>query len=67
MKSNLEKRLPDTELPIAALFLWALVHGLGLLLVDGQVEPDEDPKDIVRRVLQLAGTGLERPRLSPGG
>lgn len=67
MKSNLEKRLPDTELPIAGLFLWALVHGLGLLLIDGQVEPDEDPKDIVRRVLQLAGTGLERPRLSTGG
>jgi AcrR family transcriptional regulator len=58
MKSNLEKQLPNTELPIAALFLWSLVHGLGLLLVDGQVAPDEDPKDIVRRVLQLAGTGI---------
>ena len=64
MKSNLEKRLPDTELPIAGLFLWALVHGLGLLLIDGQVEPDEDPKDIVRRVLQLAGTGLDDERPS---
>lgn len=59
MKSYLEKRLSDTELPIAGLFLWALVHGLGLLLIDRQVLPSEDSEDIVRRVLQLAGTGLE--------
>jgi hypothetical protein len=62
MKSNLEKRLSDAELPIAGLFLWALVHGLGLLLIDGQVVPGEDRKDIVHRVLQLAGTGLDDAR-----
>jgi hypothetical protein len=33
MKFNLEKRLSDAELPIAGLFLWALVHGLELLLL----------------------------------
>ena len=58
MKSNLEKRLSDAELPVAGLFLRALVHGLGLLLVDGHVEPDQAPGDMVRRVRQLAGTGL---------
>jgi AcrR family transcriptional regulator len=62
MKSNLEKRLSDAELPIAGLFLWALVHGLGLLLIDGQVVPGEDRKDIVHRVLRLAGTGLDDAR-----
>jgi len=59
MKSSLERRLSDAELPIAGLFLWAVVHGLGLLLIDGQVVPGENSETIVRRVLQLAGTGLE--------
>jgi hypothetical protein len=59
MKSNLEKRLSEAELPIAGLFLWALVHGLALLLIDGQVVPAEDGQNLVRRVLQLAGTGLD--------
>lgn len=58
MKSNLKKQMSDAELPIVGLFLWALVHGLGLLLVDGQVVPGEDHEDIVHRVLQLAGTGI---------
>jgi AcrR family transcriptional regulator len=60
MKSSLAKLRPDSELPTAGLFLWAIMHGLGLLLVDGQIEPDEDPEDLVHRVLQLAGTGLGR-------
>jgi transposase len=55
-------RGPEGHTRFVGLFLWALVHGLGLLLIDGQVEPDEDPKDIVRRVLQLAGTGLDDAR-----
>jgi AcrR family transcriptional regulator len=59
MKSNLEKRLSEAELPIAGLFLWALVHGLALLLIDGQVVPAEDGQNLVHRVLQLAGTGLD--------
>jgi AcrR family transcriptional regulator len=62
MKSNLEERLSETDLPIAGLFLWALVHGLGLLLIDGQVVPGGNSKHIVRRVLQLAGTGLDDAR-----
>ncbi|MBY6243528.1 TetR/AcrR family transcriptional regulator [Methylosinus sp. Sm6] len=62
MKSNLENRLSDAELPIAGLFLWALVHGLGLLLIDGQITTGEDDRDIVHRVLQLAGTGLDHGR-----
>ncbi|MGY3451720.1 TetR/AcrR family transcriptional regulator [Bradyrhizobium sp. USDA 4353] len=58
MKASLEQRLPASELPIAGLFLWALVHGLGLLLVDRQIVRDGDIEDIIRRVLTLAGTGL---------
>ena len=62
MKLSLEKRLPEAELPGAALFLWALVHGLGLLLIDGQIENNENSKDLLRQVLKLAGTGLNDPR-----
>jgi hypothetical protein len=55
--------LSDAELPIAGLFIWALVHGLGLLLIDGQIVSGEDRQDLVRRVLQLAGTGLNDARV----
>ena len=58
MKVSLASRLPAAELPIAGLFLWALVHGLGLLLVDGQIVRGDDRNDVIRRVLTLAGTGL---------
>lgn len=63
MKLSLEKRLPEAQLPIAALFLWALVHGLGLLLIDGQIEASPAPKDLVHQVLKLAGTGLNESRI----
>ncbi len=63
MKSNLEKRMSEAELPIAGLFLWALVHGLGLLLIDGQIVPGKESDDIVHQVLQLAGTGLDDARI----
>ncbi|MGJ4917203.1 TetR/AcrR family transcriptional regulator [Bradyrhizobium sp. HKCCYLRH2060] len=58
MKASLESRLTAAELPIAGLFLWALVHGLGLLLIDRQIVRDDDLDQIIRRVLTLAGTGL---------
>jgi AcrR family transcriptional regulator len=58
MKSALENRLPAEVVPVAGLFLWAIVHGLGLLLIDGQLENNDTPKDLVRQVLRLAGTGL---------
>lgn len=61
MKSALEKRLPQEAAPIAGLFLWALVHGLGLLLIDGQLENNEPPKDLVHQILRMAGTGLNPP------
>ncbi|GLH77838.1 TetR family transcriptional regulator [Bradyrhizobium sp. SSBR45G] len=60
MKASLESRLTAAELPIAGLFLWALVHGLGLLLIDRQIVRDDDLNDVIRRVLTLAGTGLMR-------
>ncbi|CAL76773.1 putative Transcriptional regulator, TetR family [Bradyrhizobium sp. ORS 278] len=62
MKASLEARLPATDVRIAGLFLWALVHGLGLLLIDRQVVRDDDLNEVIRRVLTLAGTGLLQDR-----
>ena len=61
IRTALAERLPEADLPIAALFLWSVVHGLALLMIDGQVEPHDDPDDIVLRVLQLGGKALARP------
>jgi AcrR family transcriptional regulator len=58
LKSGLEKRFSRDAIPSAALFLWALAHGLALLMIDGQVESSEDPDALVRRVLRLAGSGF---------
>ena len=58
LKSGLEKRLSCDAVPSAALFLWALAHGVALLMIDGQIEPGEDPDALIRRVLGLAGSGL---------
>ena len=63
MKLSLQERLPEAQVPIAALFLWSLVHGLGLLLIDGKVMASPVPKDLVHQVLKLAGTGLNDSRL----
>ena len=43
-------------------WLAALVHDLGLLLVDGQIVRGEDPNEVVHRVPQLAGIGIARER-----
>jgi AcrR family transcriptional regulator len=61
IRSALAERLPEADLPIAALYLWSVVHGLALLMIDGQVEPGEDADGVVRRVLQLGGQALVRP------
>jgi AcrR family transcriptional regulator len=55
---SLQKRLPATEVPIAALFLWSLVHGLALLLIDGQLDSGGNPTVIIQKVLRMAGSGL---------
>jgi hypothetical protein len=55
---SLQKRLPANQVPIAALFLWSLVHGLALLLIDGQLDTGASPTAIIRNVLRMAGTGL---------
>lgn len=55
---SLVKRLPATRVPISALFLWSLVHGLALLLIDGQFDSGANRSEIVQSVLRLAGTGL---------
>lgn len=63
MKLSLQERLPEALVPIAALFLWSLVHGLGLLLIDGKVMTSPVPNDLVHQVLKLAGTGLNDTRI----
>src|SRR5215510_1784907 len=49
IEATLRERFPASELPVAALFLWSVVHGLALLMIDGQVEPG-DADGIVTRV-----------------
>jgi AcrR family transcriptional regulator len=60
--SALAERLPAADLPVAGLYLWSVVHGLALLMIDGQVEPGEDADETVVRVLRLGGKALVRPR-----
>ncbi len=55
---NLQKRLPANQVQLAALFLWSLVHGLALLLIDGQLDSGANPTAIIQNVLRMAGTGL---------
>jgi AcrR family transcriptional regulator len=59
--AGLQRRLPPDEVPAAALFLWALTHGLSLLMIDGQVDPGDDPQVMVESVLRLAGSGIPSP------
>jgi len=35
-----------------------LVHGLALLLIDGQLDADASPTATIQNVLRMAGTGL---------
>jgi AcrR family transcriptional regulator len=63
--SALAERFPETDLPIAGLYLWSVVHGLALLMIDGQVEPEQDADEVVWRVLRLGGTALARPPGDP--
>jgi AcrR family transcriptional regulator len=59
---SLRKRLPTDQVQVAALYLWSLVHGLALLLIDDQVDSRASPTAIIRDVLRLAGTGLPTSR-----
>jgi AcrR family transcriptional regulator len=61
IRAALADRLPESELPVAALFLSSVVHGLALLMIDGQVEP-KDADGAVAQVLRLGGKALARPR-----
>ena len=58
--ANLRKRLPAEQVPTAALFLWALTHGLALLMIDGQLDAGVDQEALVRQVFTLARTGIPR-------
>ena len=55
---GLAKRLPADKVQSAALFLWSLTHGLALLMIDGQVDPGNDPEATIDAVLRLAGSGI---------
>lgn len=56
--SGLQKRLPEEEVAVAAMYLWSVVHGLSLLLIDGQVSPTSDKDELIRSVLLMSGTGI---------
>lgn len=58
VKTGLRARLPEEEIATGALYLWSLVHGLALLIIDDRLDAYADPEKIVRSVLQLAGRGL---------
>ena len=55
---GLAKRLPADEVRTGALFLWSLIHGLALLMIDGQIDVGADPDEAIANVLRLAGRGI---------
>jgi AcrR family transcriptional regulator len=66
IRMALAGRMPEAELPIAGLFLWSVVHGLALLMIDGQVEPEREPEAVIAQVLQLGGKAIGRSGESQG-
>lgn len=60
LKVELRKRRPEEEIAASALFLWSLVHGLALLMIDGQIENNVDVDKMIDSVLHMSGTGLPR-------
>lgn len=60
VKVALARRLPPEKVDTAALFLWSLVHGLALLIIDGQAPQDDGVETMVDAVLALSATGIPR-------
>jgi AcrR family transcriptional regulator len=58
VKTGLRARLPEEEVATGALYLWSLVHGLALLIIDDRLDTYADPEKVIRSVLSLAGQGL---------
>lgn len=58
VKTGLRARLPEEEVATGALYLWSLVHGLALLIIDGRLDTHADPEKVIGSVLRLAGQGL---------
>jgi len=52
------RHLPEDEMEIGAIYLWSVVHGLALLLIDQQVAPSKDRDEMIQKVLKLSGSGL---------
>jgi AcrR family transcriptional regulator len=62
IRSRLEGHVEPAELAHASLYLWSLVHGLALLMIDRQLDA-KSIEDVIRGVLKFAGRGL--PPLPP--
>lgn len=62
IRSRLEGHVEPAELAHASLYLWSLVHGLALLMIDRQSDA-KSIEDVIRGVLKFAGRGL--PPLPP--
>ncbi|MDO1585420.1 TetR/AcrR family transcriptional regulator [Rhizobium oryzicola] len=58
VKTGLRARLREEQVETAALFLWSLVHGLALLMIDGRIGKPANHDAVIMSVLRLAGTGL---------
>lgn len=41
-----------------ALFLWSLTHGLSLLMIDQQINPEDGTTNQIHEILKLAGHGI---------
>lgn len=55
---RLGRRLPPEQTAVAAVYLWSLIHGLTMLVLDSHLSADPDFDALVDKVLSLAGTGI---------
>jgi AcrR family transcriptional regulator len=46
---------------LMARFVWAVVHGVAMLGIDGQLQGPDGIKELMRYALERLGTGIERP------
>ena len=57
IKSRLPSDLSPDRQSVAALYLWSLVHGLALLVIDGHLN-GRLPKNVVQEILRFGGSSL---------
>ena len=53
---------PDDPLQLAR-FVWALVHGVAMLLIDGLLGPNADPEAFARFAIERVRTGTVKSEI----